>query len=140
MAFVFCHSPALGDGVTDKWVPLRFIDQPIEVRFDRPPTLSKTPGPPQAFILAGQELKITRVLARWTSYDRRGRQSRNMQPAHLARAGRKGSWGVGRFYFRVETAGGGVFDLYYDRAPKAAGQGAGSWVLWRQMKSAAMMP
>jgi hypothetical protein len=120
--------------MTEEWAPLRFIGQAIQVRFDTPPLLSKTPGPPQAFLWAGRELEIANVLARWTSYERRGRESKNMQPAHLTLAGRKGSWGVGRFFFRVQTVGGEVFDLYYDRAPKAAGEGGGRWVLWRQMK------
>ncbi len=57
----------------------------------------------------------------------------NMQPAHLATAARRGSWGVGRLYFRLRTDR-GVFDLYYDRAPEAAGDRAGHWYLWRQVE------
>jgi hypothetical protein len=56
-----------------------------------------------------------------------------MAPAHLATATRRGSWGVGRFYFRVRTDGGGVYDLYYDRQPESAGDRAGHWYLWREV-------
>jgi hypothetical protein len=59
--------------------------------------------------------------------------SKNMKPAHLREAERRGSWGVGRFYFRVRTDKERIFDLYYDRAPKQAADRLGHWFLWREM-------
>ena len=55
---------------------------------------------------------------------------RNMIPPHLSRAERIGSLGVGRFFFRVRTEGGRIFEIYYDRAPTDAGNRKGSWVLF----------
>lgn len=115
------------------WVPSRFIDAQIEVEFDRPPTLSKRPGPPDRFRWDCEEFHIVDLLGTWVDYGRRGDMSRNMQPAHLRVAAKRGSWGVGRFYFRVLTQVGRAFDLYYDRAPKDAGDRVGTWILWREL-------
>ena len=59
-----------------------------------------------------------------------------MQPAHLAVAARRGSWGVGRYYFHVLAAGPEVpgssprvFEIYYDRAPKGSDHRKGQWFL-----------
>jgi hypothetical protein len=78
---------------------------------------------------------VVEVLSTWARYERRGRMQANMQPAHLETAARRGSWGVGRFYFRVLTDRGAVFDLYYDREPETAGDRAGHWFLWRELGS-----
>ncbi len=43
----------------------------------------------------------------------------------------KGSWGVGRDYYRVQTDSGEIFDIYYDRKPK--GQKKGEWILLRKI-------
>jgi hypothetical protein len=51
--------------------------------------------------------------------------ARNMRPTHAEAAQRRGSWGVGRDYYRVRTGSGHIFDLYYDRA--------GSWFLFREL-------
>jgi hypothetical protein len=59
--------------------------------------------------------------------------AQNMQPAHAAAAERRGSWGVGRDYYRVRTAGGRLFDIYFDRAPKDAGHRKGAWFLYREL-------
>jgi hypothetical protein len=56
-----------------------------------------------------------------------------MRAEHGAVAESRGSWGVGRFYFRVRTLGGQVFDLYYDRAPKNVDERKGAWFLYREM-------
>lgn len=114
------------------WRPGPFIDAEVQVVFDRPPALSKSPEAPQAFAWEGTTFGVTAVLATWTDYRRRGRMTRNMQPAHQATAKRRGSRGVGRFYFRLQTSQGRVFDLYYDRAPEHAGDRAGHWFLWRE--------
>ena len=57
--------------------------------------------------------------------------ARNMRPAHAAVAAERGSLGVGRFYFRVDT--GQVFDLYYDRAIKDVDDRLGHWFLYREL-------
>ncbi len=111
----------------------RFIGEEIEVGFDRPPLLEKKPGCPDRFIWHGQVFEIVGKLLEWHDYHRRGRMARNMQPAHAAVAEQRGSWGVGRDYFRVLTAGGRVFELYYDRAPKDASQRKGAWFLYREL-------
>jgi hypothetical protein len=113
--------------------PLRFISEPIEVYFERPPVLEKKPGPPSAFTWRGEQYQIVEVLSEWHDYQRRGRMARNMQPKHAAAAERRGSWGVGQDYFRVRTADGRIFDLYYDRAPKDAGRRKGAWFLYREL-------
>jgi hypothetical protein len=45
----------------------------------------------------------------------------------------RGSWGVGRFYFRVKLEDGRVFDLYYDRAPQGVDRRKGTWFLFREL-------
>ncbi|OGO10520.1 MAG: hypothetical protein A2Y93_13565 [Chloroflexi bacterium RBG_13_68_17] len=117
------------------WVPANFIDEPIEAEFDRPPMLSRKPGAPNGFVWRGERFRVEQTLASWFDYARKGRSAKNMQPAHARVAAQRGSWGVGRFYFRVR-AGGRVFDLYYDRAPEGAGDRQGHWFLYREMKPA----
>jgi Domain of unknown function (DUF6504) len=109
--------------------PARFIDKPIEVIFDTPPALEKTPPCPDGFVLNGETYRVEEMLAEWHSFARRGRMADNMTPEHAARASAKGSWGVGRFFFRVRVQGGRVFDLYYDRAPGDSDHRKGGWVL-----------
>jgi hypothetical protein len=121
--------------MADEWRPFRFIGREIQVHFDAPPTLPKKPDPPHGFVWKDENFRVARVIARWVDYGRRGRMSRNMQPRHLATAAARGSWGVGRFYFRVQVENGRVFDLYYDRAPKDAGDRSGHWFLWREMEA-----
>jgi hypothetical protein len=58
-----------------------------------------------------------------------------MQPHNLRLAKKRGSWGVGRFYFRVQVQEGRVFDLYYDRAPDDASDRLGHWFLLREMQA-----
>lgn len=116
-----------------KFRPFRFIGQEIQVEYDHPPALRKTPGCPDRFVWDGQSFQVTALLSEWFDFQRRGRMARNMSSEHAARASRVGSWGVGRFYFRVEVEGGRFFDLYYDRAPKNAADREGSWFLDREM-------
>jgi hypothetical protein len=111
----------------------RFIGEEIEVAFDKPPILEKKPGPPDRFIWQSQKFEIVQVLAEWHDYRRRGRMAMNMSPAHATVAEQRGSWGVGRDYFRVRTAGGRLFELYYDRAPKDVDRRKGAWFLFREL-------
>jgi hypothetical protein len=109
--------------------PLHFIGEPIEVGFNQTPLLEKTPPCPDYFIWRGVTYIITETLSEWRDYERRGRMSRNMQPAHAERADIHGSWGVGRFYFMVRVTSGRIFKLYYDRAPKDTASRKGAWFL-----------
>ena len=113
--------------------PQRFIGQGIQVQFDRAPTLVKKPGCPDRFVWQERTYRIVERLSEWQDYSRRGRMARNMRPERSATASRRGSWGVGREYYRVRTDCGRVFDLYYDRAPKNAGDRQGAWFLYREM-------
>jgi len=117
----------------DEWVPARFIDDEITVAFDRTPVRSKIPGPPSTFAWQGSSFRVKAVLGSWSEFERKGRMARNMAPAHLRSAARSGSWGVGRYYFRVRVEGDRVFDLYYDRAPESSGDRAGHWFLYREL-------
>lgn len=120
--------------MTPEWVPKRFIDQEIKVIFNSPPIMTKKPDAPDGFVWGDEEFRVSEVLSTWIDYRRRGRMAKNMKPANLRIAAQKGSWGVGRFYFRVRTDWGRIFDLYYDRAPKEATDRAGHWILWREME------
>lgn len=113
--------------------PIRFIGEPIEVHFNEPPLLEKKPGCPAGFTWRGETHTVEELLSEWQDFGRRGRMSRNMQPQHASRASRRGSWGVGHFYFRIRTASGNIFDIFYDRAPKSADHRKGEWVLYREL-------
>ena len=113
--------------------PLRFICEPIEVEFGESARPAKKPSCPDRFTWHGQTHTITAELNEWHDYTRRGRAARNMRPDHAAAAEHRGSWGVGRDYFRVRTLTGRVFDIYYDRAPKNAHDRKGNWFIYREM-------
>ena len=114
--------------------PVAFFDAEIRVSFAVPPAREKTPPCPEGFEWQGRNFRVSEKLAEWFDYTRRGRMARNMQPAHAAVAAGRGSLGVGRFYFRVRVEDGRVFDLYYDRAPRDAGDRAGHWYLYQELK------
>ena len=143
------------------FIPLHFLDQPIEVNFDIPPTLQKSPDmPPNGFSWEGKTYRVVEMLASWNDFKRRGRMAQNMQPAHAAVASTRGSLNVGRFYFRVRvalvssstadqsnsttdqsnsTAGQSeqqIFDIYYDRAMKNVDERKGQWFVYREMRAA----
>ena len=117
--------------------PIHFIGEAIVVQFDEPPLFSKRPGCPDGFVWSGQTYRIVELLSEWSDYRRRGRMATNMRPEHAAAAEQRGSWGVGRTYFRVRTDSGRVFDLYYDRAPGKVGDRKGTWFLYREMAESA---
>ena len=117
-----------------EFISLHFIGEPVEAAFNQKPIFEKKPHCPDRFTWRGEEFTIIQVVAEWQDYQRRGRMARNMRPEHTERARRKGSWGVGRFYFRVKVVGGRMFDLYYDRAPKGVDDRKGVWILKGEMK------
>jgi hypothetical protein len=112
---------------------IRFIDEPIEAHFNIPPIFEKKPGCPDAFSWQGEYFKVEVLLNEWHDYKRRGRMARNMQPGHSATAERRGSWGVGEFFYRVRTQGGRIFDIYFDRSPKDVNNRKGAWFLFREL-------
>jgi len=120
------------------FVPLRFVGEQILVEFDVPPVLDKKPGCPDHFVWRGQRFHVTDTISEWHDYRRRGRVAQNMRDSHLRSAARRGSWGVGRNFYRVRTQTGRIFDLYYDRAPDGADQRKGSWFLFREMTDTAL--
>ncbi len=114
--------------------PLHFYDHTIEIIFDTPPALEKTPDPPNGFIWDGKPYRVLEMLSAWTDFTRRGKMARNMQPAHAAVASSRGSLNVGRFYFRVKVDTGQIFDIYYDRAMKNVDDRKGQWFVYREME------
>lgn len=115
--------------------PIRFIAEPIEVYYEKPPALQKKPGCPDAFVWRGKTYRLAEKISEWHDYRRRGRMARNMQPAHTAVAEGRGSWGVGQDYYRVRTADDRIFDIYFDRVPKSADDRKGSWFLYQELSS-----
>jgi hypothetical protein len=113
---------------------LHFIGEAIEVEFDVPPALEKKPGAPDRFVWRGETYVVEEILSEWHDYTRRGRMARNMRPDHALAAARRGSWGVGRDYFRVRTGCGRIFDIYYDRSPRTSAERKGMWFIFREMK------
>ena len=117
------------------FIPLHFLDQPIEIIFDIPLTLEKSPDvPPNGFIWEGKTYRVIEMLSSWNDFKRRGRMAQNMQPAHAAVASTRGSLNVGRFYFRVKVDSGQIFDIYYDRAMKSVDERKGQWFIYREMR------
>ena len=115
--------------------PLRFLDQPIEVFFNSPPTYEKSPPCPDSFVWEKQTYIIVEKLSEWTDFTRRGRAARNMQPSHAETASGRGSLNVGRFTFRVRVDTGQVFDLTYDRAMKNVDDRKGQWMIYREISA-----
>jgi hypothetical protein len=110
-----------------------FIGEEITVEYDRPPMLEKTPTCPDRFLWRDERFEVVEVLHEWRDYSRRGRMAKNMKPTHLDMAAKRGSWGVGRFYFQVRTANNRSFELYYDRAPKGSDKRKGAWFLFQEL-------
>ena len=115
--------------------PLQFLDLPVEPIFDVPPARLKTPGCPNGFVWQGHTYRVLELLSEWHDFARRGRSARNMPPAHAQVAARRGSLGVGRFYFRVRVDSDQFFDLYYDRAPQVADRKKDHWFLYREIRN-----
>jgi hypothetical protein len=116
--------------------PLHFIGEAITAYFIHAPVFEKIPGPPNAFSWRGQRFEVREVLSEWHDYRRRGKMASNMRPEHAETAARRGSWGVGQDYFRVQTSDGRIFDLYYDRAPKDVDRRKGGWFLDKELTEA----
>ncbi|MFN2304868.1 MAG: DUF6504 family protein [Anaerolineales bacterium] len=111
----------------------RFISEPISVIFLTPPSHIKSPPCPDQFIWGDQTFIITVCLSEGKDFSRRGRMAKNMQPQHARVASLRGSWGVGRFFFDVQTSEDEYYRIYYDRAPKDATDRQGHWVLLAEL-------
>jgi len=116
-------------------ITLHFIGKQIEVNFDSPPARLKTPHCPDGFQWQGQQFDVAEKISEWHDFTRRGRMARNMRPAYATIASTRGSLGVGRFYFRVRTSPGRIFDLYYDREINDVDDRLGHWFLYRELAS-----
>jgi len=115
------------------YIPLHFIEEPVDPVFHQQPLLEKIPGCPDGFVWRSKEYRIVELLTEWHDYHRRGKMSRNMRPEHAEAAERRGSWGVGLDYYRIRTDSNQVFDLYYDRSPGDVDHRKGGWFLSREM-------
>ena len=111
----------------------RFIHEGIDVAWDEEPALSKDPPAPDRFTWRGEVFEVTAVVSEWRSYERRGRMRSNMRPEHAERAARRGSWGVGEYYFHVRAAGGRAFEIYYTRAPRGSDHPEGQWYVYTEV-------
>jgi len=127
-AWILCDNQAMD------FVPLHFLDQPIEVIFDMPPAREKAPDCPNGLMWESKTYRVVEMLSAWTDFKRRGRLARNMQPQHAAVAATRGSLNVGRYYFRVKVDTDQVFDIYYDRAMKNVDERKGQWFVYREME------
>lgn len=113
---------------------INFIAEPVMVQFSSPPAHMKKPHCPNRFFWHDEEWPIIACISEWKDFSRRGRMAKNMQPQHASAAREHGSWGVGRFYFDVQTQNGRSFRLYYDRAPLDATDRLGRWVLLAEIE------
>lgn len=116
----------------EEW-DISFIGEKVQVEFDDAPLFSKKPHCPDRVWWQGELWMVEKLITEWRDYGRRGKRANNMRPENIVRAKKKGSWGVGRYYFRVCLDNGRLFDLYYDRAPKGLDQRQGSWHLHREL-------
>ncbi len=117
-----------------EYIPIHFYDERIEVSFEAPPELEKSPKCPNAFIWNKRTHRVIESLSEWSDFTRRGRMARNMRPAHMEAASTRGSLNVGRFYFRVKVDSGQIFDIYYDRAMKNLDDRKGQWFVYRELQ------
>lgn len=129
------ESPSARKDKLTEYKPLHFYDESIEVLFDTRPALEKSPSCPNGFTWREKTYRVTESLSEWADFARRGRSARNMRPAHAVVAAGRGSLNVGRFYFRVRTDSGQIFDIYYDRAMKNVDERKGEWFLYRELGS-----
>lgn len=116
-----------------EFIPLHFLDQQIDVVFETPPLLEKSPDCPSGFTWESKTYRVIEMLSSWSDFARRGRMAQNMRPAHAVVASSRGSLNVGRFYFRVKVDTNQIFDIYYDRAMKNVDQRKGQWFVYREL-------
>ena len=110
--------------VMPNYVPLHFIDEPIDVIFDTPPALERRrPAPRMLFVWQATTYRVLETLEEWHDYERTGRMTANMRPAHAEAAAGRGSWGVGRFLLsRARRFGASLRGLLRSRAQRPAAE------------------
>lgn len=110
---------------------MEFYSLPVEVEFDDEPLLEKKSGVPDRFSFRGRAYTIVSVEGEWHTYEAKGKtekfygKKRGNMPEMKLRE--RGSWGVGKDYYRVKTDTGEVFVIYYDRQPTKKKKG--EWIL-----------
>jgi hypothetical protein len=117
----------------EEFQAIQFICEPISVHFDIEPALQKKPGCPTSFTWRDKTYPIVELLGEWKDYHRRGDMLHNMSTEHATSATRRGSWGVGVYYFRIMTQDERIFDIYFDRAPDNVDDRKGKWFLYREL-------
>ena len=116
--------------------PKSYIGKEIRVDFDEAPALEKTPHCPNVLHVGEETIRVVEILEEWSDFTRRGKFARNMRAEHLEVAESRGSWGVGRMFFRVRVEDGRLLEFYYDRAPKDVKHRKGSWFLRCELEQA----
>ena len=109
--------------------PVHFINEVIAVQHSIKPVYKRTPTPPDGFVWRGEAFHISEIMLEWKDFDRRGKNAHNMRPTNQLKAAKRGSRGVGRFYFRVMTDNDRIFQIYFDRANWDNETQTGSWIL-----------
>ena len=112
-----------------KLVPIRFINEAVEIQHAQAPVFAKTPTPPKEFLWQGAQHHVKEILLEWKDFERRGKSSHNMRPSSQLKAAKRGSRGVGRFHYQVLTEDDRIFQLYFDRSTWDQDTQTGEWVL-----------
>jgi hypothetical protein len=112
----------------------KFVDEPIQVIFDRPSLFEKTPNCPTGIFWRNHTYQPLEMLSTWHDYRRRGAKQKNNQSDQVAQSSLKGSWGVGRFYFIVHTQDNRIFEIYFDRIPQNSADRKGNWFLLAEIE------
>ena len=107
----------------------QFISEEIEVEFAKEFILEKKPPCPISFKWQEKIFCVNELISSWVDNERKGKKARNMRMTHIVRARQKGSWGTGRFYFKVKDEFGKIIVIYYDRSPKNVFDKKGRWIL-----------
>ena len=107
----------------------QFICEEIHAGFEKDFFLEKNPPCPNYILWRGKAIRLIEIISAWDDFSRSGKQARNMRETHLERASKKGSWGVGRQYFKVKDMDDRILVIYFDRAPKDAVDKKGRWIL-----------
>lgn len=101
-----------------------FISASVSPIFDTPHALGRRRAP-DAFLWNDEQHTVSEMLAFWSERGQAWWQRKQW------RGRRQHVSSLGRDYYRVRTAQGRIFDLYYDRRLQGR-QMDGQWILWRE--------
>jgi hypothetical protein len=107
-----------------------FVGEEIRVDFENDFILEKKPPCPDSFTWRGATYGVEALVSSWFDHERKGKLARNMRDTHLKRARNKGSWGSGRYYFKILDDKNRIAVLYYDRTPRDVHNKKGVWILF----------